>query len=159
MAIDRFPIESGAVLAFARAIGDDSPVYFSAAAAAESGLAGIPAPPTFVQSSAHFDPDYPLRPGPGRPWFGSGRGPGLNDPQYTGILHAEQHYEYHRALLVGDVLTATVRDGETWEKVGRRSGKLIFSEQIIEYRDESGERVVTVRVVGVATEHNPEETS
>ena len=159
MAIGRFPIEAGAVLTFARAIGDDNPVYFSSAAAAESGLAEIPAPPTFVQSSAHFDPDYPLRPGPGRPWFGSGKGPGIVDPQYSSVLHAEQHYEYHRPLLVGDVLTATSREGRTWEKSGRRGGKLVFNEEIIEYCDEHGDPVVTVRVVGVATERNPEGTS
>ena len=37
--------------------------------------AGIIAPPTFVQPSAQFDPDYPLRPKLGQPWFGSGRNP------------------------------------------------------------------------------------
>ena len=52
----------------------------------------------------------------------------------------------------GDVLTATVRPGERWEKEGRRAGKLVFSETITEYRDENGELVVTARGVGVRTE-------
>jgi hypothetical protein len=69
-----------------------------------------------------------------------------------GGLHAEQHYTYHRPLRSGDVLTATVRDGETWEKQGRRGGKLIFGESITEYRDANGELVVTARGVGVRTE-------
>ena len=48
----------------------------------------------------------------------------------------------------GDVLTATVRPGKTWTKEGRRAGKLTFSETITEYRDASGELVVTARDSG-----------
>ena len=53
---------------------------------------------------------------------------------------------------VGDVLTATSKPGNTWEKEGRRSGKLIFSESVTEYRDATGELVVTATSVGVRTE-------
>ena len=67
-------------------------------------------------------------------------------------MHAEQHYTYHRSLRVGDVLTATTRPGERWEKEGRRAGKLMFAETITEFRDEHGELVVTARGVGVRTE-------
>ena len=35
----------------------------------------IIAPPTFVQASAQFDPDYRLRPKIGEAWFGSGKEP------------------------------------------------------------------------------------
>jgi hypothetical protein len=45
-----------------------------------------------------------------------------------------------------------VKPGNTWEKQGRRSGKLIFTETITEYRDQKGELVVTARGVGVRTE-------
>ena len=57
-----------------------------------------------------------------------------------------------RHLKPGDVLTATNLPGKTWEKEGRRSGKLIFSESITEYRDQTGELVVIARGVGVRTE-------
>jgi len=50
------------------------------------------------------------------------------------------------------VLSAATRPGETWEKQGRRGGKLVFNELITEYRDEAGELVVTARTVGVRTE-------
>ena len=73
MAIEQFPIEAGHVLMFARAIGDPNPIYADADVAAASEVGVIPAPPTFVTASAQFDPDYPLRPKPGQPWFGSGR--------------------------------------------------------------------------------------
>jgi acyl dehydratase len=179
MAVERFPIEAGHVLMFARSIGDPNPVYSDAEHAAATEVGGIIAPPTFVQASAQFDPDYGLRPRIGRPWFGSGKTPsGLQRPRDeepaaasggdqgeaggggrraggggggTG-LHAEQHYEYHRPLRVGDVLTATSAPGRRWEKQGRRAGTLMFGETITEYRDQNGELVVTARSVGVRTE-------
>ncbi|MDG2070942.1 MAG: MaoC family dehydratase N-terminal domain-containing protein, partial [Pseudomonadales bacterium] len=69
-----------------------------------------------------------------------------------GGLHAEQHYVYHRQLKVGDVLSSTEKPGTSWEKQGRRGGKLLFSESITEYRDQQGELVVTATSVGVRTE-------
>ncbi|KSU69326.1 hypothetical protein AS032_29235 [Rhodococcus qingshengii] len=161
MAIGRFPIEAGQVLQFARSLGDANPVFTDPEVAATAGLDAIPAPPTYVQASAHFDPDYPLRPHLDGPWFGSGgdaTGYGPDDEDTaSGTLHGEQHFVYHRPLLVGDVLTATVRDGDTWRKQGRRGGDLRFFETITDYRDEAGELVVTARVVSVATQHQPKD--
>jgi len=154
--VKRFPVEESTILLFARAIGDPNPIYSDTAYAAAAEAGGIIAPPTYVQSSAQFDPDYPLRPQLGKPWFGSGRNPtGATAARSGGSggtgLHAEQHFEFHRPVRVGDVLTTTSRTGEQWEKQGR-SGKLIFSESITEYHDEHGELVVTARTVGVRTE-------
>ena len=73
-------------------------------------------------------------------------------PSSSGGLHAEQHYEYHRPLRAGDVLTAETKPGKTWEKESKRAGKLMFSERVTEYRDQNGELVVTARGVGVRTE-------
>lgn len=159
MTAERFPIEAGHVMAFARAIGDFNPVYHDAAAAASSEVGGIIAPPTFVQAAAQYDPDYPLRPRPGIAWFGSGRTPTGHVPQ-TGSpgsgggtgLHAEQHYEYHRPVRAGEVLTLSVREGKAWEKQGRRGGLLQFRESITEYRGDDGELVVVARSVGVRTD-------
>lgn len=159
MAINKFPIEAGHIMMFARAIGDANPIYYDEAYAEKTEPGGIIAPPTFTQSSAQFDPDYVLRPKIGQPWFGSGKEPsGVNagsgdeDSGAGRGLHAEQHFEYHRSLHPGDVLTAVVKPGRRWEKEGRRSGKLIFNETIIEYRDQRGELVITARGVGVVTE-------
>ena len=161
MAVDRFPVEESHILMFARSIGDPNPIYADRDYAAASDVAGVIAPPTFVQSSAQFDPDYFLRPKIGEPWFGSGKEPtGIKREEGSGGggggggggLHAEQHYTYHRPLRAGDVLHATAKAGETWEKQGRRAGKLVFSESITEYRNQDGELVVTARGVGVRTE-------
>ena len=50
------------------------------------------------------------------------------------------------------MLTATVKPGKSWEKQGRRGGKLLFQETITEYRDQTGDLVVTARGIGVRTE-------
>ena len=159
MAVKRFPVEAGHIMMFARAVGDPNPIYFDDEYARGTEVGGVIAPPTFVQSSAQFDPDYALRPKIGEPWFGSGAEPTGRKPRSggggggaAGGLHAEQHYEYHKPLLAGDVLTAETKRGKTWEKQGRRGGKLIFSESVTEYRNQHGELVVTARGVGVRTE-------
>lgn len=147
MTAERFSVEAGHVLAFARAIGDDNPVYRDPESAAACGAGGLIAPPTFTIASAQWDPDYPLRPRPGQKWYGSGAENGTM-PQGGGGLHAEQHFTYHRPVRVGDALSASTRPGATWEKAGR-SGRLVFSEQITEFRDANGDLVVTARSVGV----------
>jgi acyl dehydratase len=165
MAAKTFPIEAGHIMMFARSVGDPNPVYYDPEAAKQTEAGAIIAPPTFVQASAQFDPDYFLRPKIGQPWFGSGKNPtgvvrsagGGGGGGGGGGLHAEQHYEYHRPLKAGDVLTATTTPGKTWEKEGRRSGKLVFSESVTEYRNQDGELVVTARSVGVRTERPVEQ--
>ena len=175
MAVDKFAIEASHIMMFARSVGDDNPIYYDAEYAADSEVGGIIAPPTFVQASAQFDPNYGLRPRiDGKGWMGSGAQPsglmpkpgaktesseksgsesgGSRQRSGGGGLHAEQRYTYHRHPKVGDVLTSSTRPGETWEKEGRRSGKLVFSESVTEYRDQNGELVVTATSVGVRTE-------
>lgn len=159
MTAERFPIEASHIMMFARSIGDPNQIYAEEAYAAATEVGGIIAPPTFVQASAQFDPDYRLRPVIDEPWFGSGAGPtGVPAEKKSGQarsgggLHAEQHFEYHRHVRPGDVLTATTRPGATWEKQSKRAGRLLFSESITEYCDQDGELVVTARGVGVKTE-------
>jgi acyl dehydratase len=148
------PVEATHILMFARAVGDPNPVYADADAAKETEVGGIIAPPTFPQAVAQFDPDYHLRPKPGQKWFGSGKtASGIEGkPQSAGGLHAEQHFEYHRHLRPGDVLTVEIKQGKTWEKESKRAGKLTFRERIAEYRDQNGELVITARGVSVVPE-------
>ena len=102
-----------------------------------------------------------VRPKPGQPWFGSAKeATGIPDDMEApsgGELHAEQRFEYHRHPKAGDVLTVTVKPGESWEKQGKRSGKLRFTETIVEYRDQNGEKVITSRTLTVKTEHPVEQ--
>ncbi len=163
MTAERFPIEAGHIMSFARAVGDFNPVYHDPLSDEAKAVGGVIAPPTFVQASAQYDPEYPLRPKPDEAWFGSGATPSgriraaaaEGEPQEASggtILHAEQNYEYHRPVHSGDVLLVSVRPGRTWEKQGRRGGLLHFSEAVTEYRAPNGELVITARSVGVRTD-------
>ena len=158
MAKRNFPVEASHSMMCARSVGDENPIYHDAEYAGGTEVGAIIAPPTFAQASAQFEPDYPLRPRVGRPWFGSAKEPtgvtrsGGGGGGGGGGLHAEQHFEYHRQLRPGDRLTVERRAGRSWEKQGRRAGKLKFGETITEYRDQDGELVITARSVGVRTE-------
>lgn len=160
MAVEQFYVEAGHIMMFARSIGDANPVFDPT----RTDPSSVVAPPTFVQSSAQFDPDYFLRPKVGADgWFGSGAGPTGAVPSGGGGggggggglargLHAEQHFEIHQPVRPGMVLSATVVPGNTWSKEGKRGGTLKFSESITEYRDQDGQLIVTARSVGVQTE-------
>ena len=64
----KMPIEKSHIMMFARSIGDANPKYY------EEKDENVIAPPTFIQSSAQYDPDYFLRPKIGGDnWFGSGK--------------------------------------------------------------------------------------
>ncbi|MGB8403212.1 MAG: MaoC family dehydratase N-terminal domain-containing protein [Mycobacterium sp.] len=161
MAIRRFPVEAGHVLTFARAIGDAT---YSDEEFERTGLADVVVPPTFVQSSAQFDPDYPLRPHTGKPWLtdvsvkpaqddqgnsADGAAPKSESVPRGPVLHAEQRFEFARPVRVGDALTATQRPGRQWDKQGRNGGQLYFTETVTEFYDQDGELAVTATAVAV----------
>lgn len=153
MEMNRFPIEWGHVVAFARSVGDRHPMYELSAASQGPGAL---APPTFTAAYVQFDEDWPFRPSPGVPWPGSGRTPtgvpsGAED-EAANLLHAEQRFDYHAPLRVGDELTVTSVPGETWTKSGRKGGRLTFSQHVLEFRNQHGELVVTATSTGVVTE-------
>lgn len=141
-----FPIEASHIMMFRRSIGD----Y----AVPDTGTDKSAVPPTFPRAVAQYDPKYFLRPKPGEAWFGSGKKPSGVEGKAasSGGLHAEQHFEFMRAIVPGDVLTVTEKAGKTWEKESKRAGKLVFTERVAEYRDQKGELVCISRSVGVRTE-------
>src|ERR1700761_2650931 len=141
MSVEKFPVELSHVMMFAYALGDDNPVYRDIDYAHGEGFENVLAPPTFAAADVHFDPTSGLRQRKRPSGGGGGDGGGG-----TG-LHAEQHYEYHRPMRVGDVLTKKTFPGQTWEREGRRAGKLHFSEMVSEYRDQNGELILTARMV------------
>lgn len=150
----RFPVEAGAILMFARALGDDNPRWHDADSEEARAHGGVTAPPTFVNAVAHFDPDWPYRPRDDRPWFGSGLGPGSPSPTTPGggtSMQAEQHYEYFVPVRPGDVLTVERAPGRAWEKESKRSGTLFFEEEVTRYTNQRGELAVVATRVRVIT--------
>lgn len=153
-----FPVEASQILLFARAIGDENPVYTERTSAAAAGFDGVLAPPTFAVASVHFDPDYELRPRQGRPWIGSARESSGAPLGETGWLHAEQHFEFRRPMVSGEILEVIEREGRSWEKASRGGGTLRFEERCCDYRvSGTGEVVTVVRAVYVLPTPTAEE--
>ncbi len=154
-----FPVDRSAVMLFARSVLDINPAFSDPDDPATVANGGIVPSPTFVQSSAHWEPNYSLdmtRPkteaekeaiAAREKANGGGGGDGLGRG-----LHAEQHYEYHHPIHPGDTLTVTSKPGKRWEKQGRKGGKLMFSESVTEYHNQEGVLCVTATSVGVQTE-------
>ena len=149
MSVERFPVEATHILMFARAIGDTNPVFADADSAEAREAGGIVAPPTFPMAAMQFDPENPLIPKRGEPWFGSGKNATGYEREGGNTLHAEQSFTFTRPLRPGMVLRGVPREGKTWVKESKRGGTLTFSENLTDYFDEDGELVVTARMVGV----------
>jgi acyl dehydratase len=156
---ERFPVEAGQIMMFARAIGDPNPLY-QGGTDPDGDRARMVAPPTFVEAVLHYDPHFPYRPRIGEPWFGSAAEPSSGpepEPAAAGgqeggtSMHAETRLEYHGVLRPGEVLTVREGQGSSWEKEGSRGGKLWFSTFVTDFlRGE--ELVVRSTMVVVSTE-------
>jgi acyl dehydratase len=156
MTVAYFPVEASHILMFARAIGDENPVYADPGSLEAQQFGGVIAPPTFTMASLQFDPDMPLRPKPGEPWFGSASEPSGAQLESSGFLHAEQHFEYHRPIVAGCVLTTRERAGASWEKPSKRGGVLRFEELLVDYVGiDDGEIYVSARLVSVLPAATP----
>jgi len=141
-----FPVEAGAILQFARAIGDPNPVYVDANHARRRGFADVLAPPTFVMVGDVFDPRYPRRP------CLSAEGLVAPNAPLDALLHVSQHFEYRRHVTAGECLSVRRLPVREWTKQGRRGGALEFVETITEYVDATGMPVITATWTDVRPE-------
>lgn len=133
MVYQRFPIEEGHALAFARAVGERPPGP------------GEVVPPTFTACSVQHDPEHMrgLRP--------SGALAAAVEAGGT-VLHAEQHFEYLAPVRVGDLLTVVDKPGRSWEKQSKSGDLLAFIEIVKEFSNPVGDVVVRSRTVLVRTD-------
>lgn len=143
----RFPVEEGQILQFARAIGDDNPLYRDREHAATTPFGALLAPPTFAIVANIFDPEFAGRPHPGRPWPPAGRG----GPSAGDTFHSQQVFEYARHPVAGDVLSVSSAPARTWQREGRRGGGLAFAETRSEFVDASGVPVIRTAFTTVQT--------
>jgi acyl dehydratase len=164
--VEKFPVEAGQIMMFARAIGDPNPLY-QGGTEPVADRARMVAPPTFVEAVLHYDPDFPYRPRTGEPWFGSAADPSSGpepEPAATGgkeggtSFHAETRLEYHGVLRPGEVLTVREWLGSSWQRDGSRGGRLWFSTFVTDFlRGE--ELVVRSTMVVVSTESKVDPTA
>ena len=97
-------VERGQLALFADAVKDEDPVYRDPRAAADAGLPGIPAPPTypFVMGNFGVYPELQTDDAPSGNPMGAVLGPLMAKGGL--ILHGEQEFTYHRPVFAGDVL-------------------------------------------------------
>jgi acyl dehydratase len=110
-------VERGPVTAFANAVADPNPIYHDRRAARDAGFEDLPAPPTFTFAMGFwgsFVEDQPADPtggvNPMHAVMGELHGKGAL------VLHGEQEFEYHRPVIVGDVLRGVGQVKDVYEK-------------------------------------------
>jgi len=137
-------VERGPAARFALAVKDTSPAYQDPRAAADAGFSGIPTVPTwpfamgfwgtFPEQQEGLDPV-----GPNPMWNVMGSlGPGL-------ILHGEQEFEFHRPVMVGDVLRGEDVLTDVYEKESPGVVMTFIVTETIWRDNHTGEPVVTAR--------------
>jgi hypothetical protein len=137
--IERAPVE-----AFADAVFDDCPEYRHPAAATAAGFDAIPVPPTFPIAMTHWGAFAELQEGPPEAGVGSGREAVIALLGEGGLrLHGEQDFEYHRPMVVGDVLVGTGRIVDVYRKETPQLSMTFIVSEIV-WRDQAtGEPVLT----------------
>ncbi len=136
-------VERAPVTAFARAVLDDSPIYRNAEVARAEGFSNIPVPPTFGFSLQNWGRWEEMQ----HPADTTARNPmmeimgGLMSKGGL-VLHGEESFEYHRPMVVGDVLNY---EGVVKDVYQKPTGDRVMTFLVIEdtYTDESGEKVLT----------------
>ncbi len=139
-------VERGQLALFADAVKEESPAYRDPRAAADAGLPGIPAPPTypFVMGNFGVYPELQTDDAPSGNPMAAVLGPLMAKGGI--ILHGEQEFSYHRPVFAGDVLvgTGTVVDAYQKESKGKTM-TFVVVETAWSDRD-SGETVCTSRM-------------
>jgi acyl dehydratase len=146
--------ERGPISAFARVVGNENAIYFDPTAAQAAGFRDIPAAPTWAFSAMDFWGKYPEIQPPaaddsGDPTKGQNvimQAIGSLMAKGGLILHGEQEFEYHRPVVVGDVLSSEGRVADLYQKEsGGRTMTFLVTETVWK-DDTNGEPVLTARM-------------
>lgn len=125
---------------YARAIGDDNPLFHDVEYARRQGYDDLVVPPDFPTAIIEHDEGVP----------GSRiREDGVNPdrfpfemPDGAQVLGGGKDLTFHRYLTAGEALTIRVTFADLYQKQGRTMGTLTFFVRLSEYFDEAGEPVV-----------------
>lgn len=119
---------------FAKAVGEDNPVYFDEEAAQAEGYRSILAPPTYAVTLSCAAPDP----------FARVKTIGMNPDK---ILHTRQDFEYFAPICAGDSITFVATITNIYEK---RAGKFRFMVEETLATNQFGEQ--TTRLVQTIVE-------
>ena len=117
-------VEKGAIIKFARAIGDDNPLFCDEMAARKSPYGGLIAPPTFLRSVASGRPELPFQ------------------LPLERLLDGGSDWEYFEPVRAGDRITSVARLTDISERTGRL-GVMVFLTTVISYRNQLDQIVAT----------------
>lgn len=117
-------VEKGQLKFFAKATGEDNPIYFDEDAAAAAGHRALPAPPSFAFSLALGAPPD--------------RGDILRDmgADLHTILHGEQTFRHFAQIYAGDSITLVT---ETMDVYSKKGGALEFVLQRTRAQNQDGQ--------------------
>ena len=137
-------VERGPVAFFASAVKDENPIYHDPDAAKAAGFADLPAPPTFTFAIQHMGKVGQTQ--PPDPTDGSNPMHEVMGKLYSEggiVLHGEQEFEYHRPIVVGDVLVGESKIVDAYERESK--GKtMTFIVMQTTWRDEKTNQPVVV---------------
>ena len=124
-------VEQGAIIKFARAIGDSNPLFTDEEAARKSRYGGIIAPPTFCRS---------LNAGPAKVTVQS---------PYPAALDGGSEWEYFETIRSGDRITVTTYLADIFERPGRL-GNMLFMVRETKYINQFDKVVALQRSTGIS---------
>ena len=124
-------VEKGAIIKFARAIGDTNPIHTDEEAARQSRYGGLVAPPTFFRS---------LRSGAMKA--------DVRSP-YSANLDGGSEWEYYEPVRPGDRITVTTMVSNVFERPGRL-GNMLFIQRETKYVNQFGSTVAIQRTTGIS---------
>ncbi len=144
--VTKVGVERGPVSNFAAAVLDENLIYKSPDAARAAGFDAIPAPPTFSFAIRHWGQFPELQP-PDPAGGENAMHTVMSDLFSRGglILHGEQEFEYHRPLLVGDVLVGDGKITDIYEKESKGRTMTFVVTETVWSNEKTGEPVVTER--------------
>lgn len=125
------PLGRAAIRYYARAVGDDNPVYTDDAAARAAGHPGVVAPPTLVCETNQFLD----RPRPPSGFIGHTWDLPLGE---VTLVRGGNRYEFHRALRPDDRVTVRWRLVDLAPKASSRFGRMVVVTSEGTYLDAAG---------------------
>jgi acyl dehydratase len=137
-------VERGPVAFFASAVKDENPIFHDPDAARAAGFGDLPVPPTFSFAMQHMGKTGEVQ--PPDPTGGSNPMHEVMGKLYAQggmVLHGEQEFEYHRPIVVGDVLMGESKILDAYERESK-GHTMTFVVMQTEWREEkTGKPVLT----------------
>ncbi|MEA2868065.1 MAG: hypothetical protein QOE39_2780 [Bradyrhizobium sp.] len=129
-------VEPGRLRYFFNTLGETNPVYRDAEVALAEGYEAVPVPPTYLFCLEMMDNDKPFE-------FLTEL-----DIDLARVLHGEQSFEYHAAVVIGDILTFRPRVTSVTDKKGGAMTLIVIQTEVINQhstRVANSSRTIVVR--------------